>query len=322
MARTPGSGAKRIYIVITTLVIIIIGLQFVQQPVQNLPAKAPIEAPKEVTQILQRACYDCHSNQTNLRWYDKTAPASWLVSADIEKGRAHPNLSNWGTLSNDDQQGLVWEMVNMVLTQKMPLTAYSLVHPQSQLSQHEVAVLQQYARQLSPAKYHDTAVINEAGREFEKFRQKPVATNSEPVATNGVKYIPDYQNWQVISTTNRFDNHSIRVVYGNDIIVRAIKEGHTNPLPEGSTIVKAVWNSIEEKNGDIIPGSFVNIQMMTKDSHRFRDSKGWGFAKFNGTKLKPYGASPVFNTTCFNCHKIAGDNDYVFNLPLQNRDLN
>jgi hypothetical protein len=54
---------------------------------------------------------------------------------------------------------------------------------------------------------------------------------------------------------------------------------------------------------------------MTKDDARFPDSKGWGFGKFNGIGLQPYGHTAAFNTTCFNCHKIADKNDYVFNLP-------
>jgi hypothetical protein len=57
---------------------------------------------------------------------------------------------------------------------------------------------------------------------------------------------------------------------------------------------------------------------MTKNNAQFRESKGWGFAKFNGIQLKPYGHTPLFNSTCYNCHKIADNNDYIFNLPLQN----
>jgi hypothetical protein len=60
---------------------------------------------------------------------------------------------------------------------------------------------------------------------------------------------------------------------------------------------------------------------MIKDSKRFPDSKGWGFAKFNGIGLKPYGSTAAFNTTCFNCHKAASNNDYVFNLPLDRGNM-
>lgn len=312
---------KRVSLAIILFILFVTAMQFVGQPVQNPPVTAAIKAPDEVVKILRRACYNCHSNETQLSWYDKIAPVSWLVKADVSEARSRFNFSTWDTLSPADQQGRLWEMVNMVLTGKMPLPTYTAIHPEAKLSIGDIATLKKYVQDLSPAKYHDTAVIHEAGRELEQSMQKPSMATNSPVAANGIAYIPDYQNWQVISTTNRFDNHSIRVVYGNGIVVKAIKENQTHSLPEGSTIVKVVWNSIEEKNGDIIPGTLNSVQIMTKDSKRFADSKGWGFAKFNGIKLKPYGNTPLFNTTCFNCHKIASKNDFVFNLPLPNNEL-
>jgi hypothetical protein len=307
---------KKWGIAISALLLLVICLQFIEQPVQNAPTTHPIKAPAEVTKVLQRACYDCHSNQTKLSWYDKVAPVSWVINHDVTVARSRFNFSTWDTLSHADQQGRIWEMVNMVLTHKMPLSTYATIHPQSRLSDQEVSILKNYANSLNPTKYHDTAVIAERDREYNHFKARPNPASKGLAAANGVKYIPDYQNWQVISTTNRFDNHSIRVIYGNAITVKAIKENHINPFPNGATIVKVVWNSIEEKNGDINPGSLNSVQIMTKDDSKFPDSKGWGFAKFNGIKLKPYGETAAFNTTCFNCHKAASDNGYVFNIPL------
>lgn len=304
----------------TACVLLIAGAQFVGHPVENPPVTDPIKAPENVTSILRRACYDCHSNETNLSWIDKIAPASWLVAADVKEARSRFNFSTWDTLSGADQQGRMWEVLNMILTNKMPLRSYAALHPSAKISQEEIAVLKNYVEGLSPANYHDTAVVNEAEREFDNFSKLSDANTTRPVAANGVAYIPDFQNWQVVSTTNRFDNHSIRVVYGNAIAVKAIRENNIRPFPNGSTIVKAVWNSIESERGDITPGSLNSVQIMTKDNARFPDSKGWGFAKFNGISLKPYGATRAFNTTCFNCHKIASENDYLFNLPLESKE--
>ncbi|HJT73826.1 MAG TPA: heme-binding domain-containing protein [Chitinophaga sp.] len=308
---------KKAKITIAVLLLLVIAIQFVQRPVSNTAAANPIKAPAEVTDILRRACYDCHSNETRLSWYDRMAPASWLVARHVNEGRSRFNFSTWDTLSKADQNALLWEMLNMVVSRKMPLADYSALHPGSKLTQRDVETLKKYVTDLSPATYHDTVEIKRAQDQADRSRQ----TAGQPVAANGVRYIPDYQNWQVISTTNRFDNHSIRILYANDICAKAIRENRINPLPEGSTIVKVVWNSIEEENGDIKPGSLNNIQIMTKDNKRFPDSKGWGFAKFNGTELKPYGKTATFNQTCFNCHKIAQATDYAFSLPLQNKDL-
>lgn len=300
-------------------VIVFAAMQLVTPPVKNAPVTNPIKAPADVVAILQRACYDCHSNETNLSWYDKIAPASWLVNADVKEARSRFNFSTWDTLSATDQQGRVWEMVNMVLTHKMPLSTYAALHPKAKLSTADIAVLKNYAEELSPANYHDTALVNATERALDVFSNGVTNDKKQPVAANGIAYMPDFQNWQVISTTNRFDNHSIRVVYANAKAAKAVRENNVQAFPEGSTIVKAVWNSIENENGDIKPGTLNSIQVMTKDTRRFTQSKGWGFAKFNGTGLKPYGTTAAFNTTCFNCHKIADATDYLFNIPLENK---
>ena len=302
-------------------VVVFTGIQFIQPTLSNPNTTHPIQAPEEVKKILERSCYDCHSNETKLGWLNRVAPVSWLVSKDIQTARSRFNFSTWDTLSKADQQSLVWEMVNMIQDGKMPLPSYAATHPSSRLSPKEIDVLKNYARSLSPPLFHDSAIIEKADAEYGRFMEKSSTLEKLPETINGIKYIKDFRNWQVIGTTNRFDNHSIRVLYGNEIAVAAIRRNRIKPWPEGSTIVKVVWNSIEEENGDILPGSLNSVQIMTKDNARFPDTEGWGFAKFNGVNLKPYGQTILFNTTCFNCHKAASENGYVFNIPLMNKDL-
>ncbi|GGH63102.1 hypothetical protein HNQ91_002600 [Filimonas zeae] len=292
------------------------------QPVRNPPVTHPMQAPPEVTAVLRRACYDCHSNETRLNWLDKMAPASLLVAKDVNTARSRFNFSTWDTLSLADQQGKMWEMVNMVLNGKMPLPTYTALHPEARLTEQDIAILKKYAQDISPATLHDTTIIQQAAKELNQYRSHATPVAGKIVAANGVPFFADFQNWQVISTTNRFDNNrSIRVVYGNETAVKAIRANKINPFPEGSTIVKAVWNIVEEGNGDIIPGSFANVQIMTKDDKRFPETNGWGYAKFNGTELKPYGKTAAFAISCHNCHKAAEENGYVFNIPLPNREL-
>ena len=152
----------------------LIGAQFVQQPISNQPVSHPIQAPAEVSSILRRACYDCHSNESRLSWHDRIAPVSWLVAADIKTARSRFNLSTWDTLSKADQQGRLWEMVNMVVSGKMPLAAYAAIHPESKLSAKDVEVLKAYANSLSPTKYADTAIVSEANKELDHFKQNAI----------------------------------------------------------------------------------------------------------------------------------------------------
>ena len=46
--------------------------------------------------LTQRACFDCHSNETQWPLYSRIAPISWLVTLDVVRGRRQLNFSTWG----------------------------------------------------------------------------------------------------------------------------------------------------------------------------------------------------------------------------------
>ena len=72
---------------VTVLVILLVSgivLQFFRPALDNPPVTAEWSAPPEVKTIFRRACYDCHSNQTRLAWFDQPVPAYWLV--DLKAG--------------------------------------------------------------------------------------------------------------------------------------------------------------------------------------------------------------------------------------------
>ena len=342
----------KVIIGIAVLLLVFLVLQCWNPRIDQPSVTGRLQAPPEVAAILDRACADCHSNVNRLHWYDKIAPASWLVNADIRKARSRYNLSTWDSLKPADAQGELWEMVNMIINGKMPLGIYTAIHRNARVTPQEVEVLKAYLTSLDHFKQGDTASIAAAEREFVEYAvgmgdsaasvaagpaasglagtrsaagrfaagmgagtAAPRRSHAGLAAADGVHYIDDFSDWQVISTTNRFDNHSIRIVFGNALVVKAIRDGRVRSFPDGSAIVKAVWNSIEDENGHIRPGTVNSIQLMVKDEKRFPETEGWGFAKFNGIKLMPYGTNAAFNTTCFNCHKMASDFGYVFNIP-------
>lgn len=321
----------KVIIGIAVLLLVFLALQFWNPRIDQPPVTGRLQAPPEVAAILNRACADCHSNVNRLHWYDKIAPASWLVNGDIREARSRYNLSTWDSLKPADQQGELWEMVNMIINGKMPLGIYTAIHRNARVSPREIEVLKAYLASLDRYKPGDTALVAAGDREFAEYvlrmggdsAGKPGATglaagrrsHAGLAAADGVHYIDGFSDWQVISTTNRFDNHSIRIVFGNALVVKAIRDGRVRSFPDGSVIVKAVWNSIEDGDGHVSPGTVNSIQLMVKDEKRFPETEGWGFAKFNGVALMPYGATAAFNTTCFNCHKMASDFGYVFNIP-------
>ena len=138
-----------------------------------------------------------------------------------------------------------------------------------------------------------------------------------PAAPSGIRIPAGYKDWRVISPSHRDDNNTIRVVLGNDIAVHAAREGKTNPWPEGSILAKLVWKNRKHPDWEMatIPADFVHAEFMIKNSTAYDSTGGWGFARWTGLELKPYGKDALFVQQCFDCHTPVKDNDYVFTYP-------
>ena len=99
------------------------------------------DAPPAVVALLQRACYECHSNETIWPWYTKVAPFSWLAVHDVEEGREHVNFSEWSSYSIEDQEHIREEVWEEVEEGEMPLWFYKPLHPEAELSPDEMELL-------------------------------------------------------------------------------------------------------------------------------------------------------------------------------------
>lgn len=82
--------------------------------------------------LAKRACFDCHSNETEWPAYASIAPASWLVQHDVDEGRAVLNLSEWQR-PQEEAAGAPEEL----LEGEMPPAAYRLMHGHARLSAPE-----------------------------------------------------------------------------------------------------------------------------------------------------------------------------------------
>ncbi len=86
--------------------------------------------------LAQRACFDCHSNETVWPWYSHIAPVSWLVQRDVNEGRENMNFSNWGDYSVRTDK-----VIRQIQEGKMPPRFYLPLHPEARLSAEEQAAL-------------------------------------------------------------------------------------------------------------------------------------------------------------------------------------
>jgi len=128
---------------IIALVILVAGMQLIPVKRTNPGVVSDFDGPAAVKAILQRSCYECHSNETRWPWYSYVAPVSWLVAHDVKEGREHLNFSNWAPL-----KAIIYihqEIYAEVSEGKMPLKAYLLAHPDAAVSPEELAILKDWA---------------------------------------------------------------------------------------------------------------------------------------------------------------------------------
>lgn len=313
---------KKLWVVYIIVIIGFIGLQFLQSSIPNPAVTGDFNAPSEVKNILKRACYDCHSNETDLKWFDKIAPASWLVTSDVKKAREALNFSNWDSLTEKQQIGTLYTAVNFIMLKEMPLKQYTLLHPDAKVTRSELQILEEYIAALTPVTSSDSAAFIKSLVNYEDLRRSNSKTSSRKVlpAPNGINYIQGYQNWQAISTTDRFDNGTMRIIYANEIAVDAINKNNISPWPDGAIFAKVLWKQLIDKEGNVTPGDYIHSEFMIKDAKKYKNTDGWGWARWVGSDLKPYGKSAAFVAECMDCHQPMKDNDFVFTMPLQHKN--
>jgi hypothetical protein len=142
-------------------------------------------------------------------------------------------------------------------------------------------------------------------------------------APNGIAFseFKGYDQWQDVSVSTTATG--IKAILGNPAMIEAYKEGvpaNGKPFPDGSAIVKIEWNKAPNPVSPYsvdVPASLKSVSFIEKDSKRFPDTSGWGYAQFlydPSTKtFKPYGTDSSFGkNVCYKCHTTAAARDYIF----------
>lgn len=296
---------KKTIIILLTLLVIFGAAQLVRPNFTNPPVTQDVTVPDSIKAVLRKGCYDCHSNETTLKWFDKITPANFMVADHIKDARKALNFSHWDSLQPPAQKSMLFWALNDVRNGEMPLSSYLLVHSGAKLTEADVNLLQNYLLSISPRRPSDTVAV-----------QQPRHTGPVAPEFNGLAYIPGFENWKAISTTDRFDNGTMRVIYGNNVAVKAIEEQHINPWPDGTAFGKVAWATQTDSTGNISQGQFIQVEFMVKDSKKYADTKGWGWGRWRGGALKPYGKDAGFVNECTSCHRPVSKNDCVYTYPL------
>jgi len=133
-----------------------------------------------------------------------------------------------------------------------------------------------------------------------------------------------YEDWVVVSSTHT-PNDRLKVMVANPTMIKAYRAGipgNGRPFPDGSKIVKLQWKIKKERDATFdanVPDTFAEVFLMQKDSKRFPDSGGWGYAVFNYDPATDRFTPTADPTSCgHTCHVAVKAKNYVFH-PYQTR---
>jgi mono/diheme cytochrome c family protein len=103
-------------------------------------ASAAWDSPR-TEQLARRACFDCHSNETNWPWYASIAPLSWRIQTHVDQGRETLNFSAFDPAGEKVREA-AGEAAETVSKGEMPPADYVLMHPEARLSAAERRALE------------------------------------------------------------------------------------------------------------------------------------------------------------------------------------
>jgi hypothetical protein len=290
-------------------------LQCVRPGIPARPATAEIQVPTQIHLILEKDCYSCHSDQPRLAWFDEIQPGYWLVRKDILTAREHLDFSTLGGKPAAAQKGTLYEAENMIQLGAMPLPRFIALHPEARVSSEDLDALKAYLAPWAPLAPPSAAT---AGSQVPALSAGTPSIRLESVSAewNGVAFDPSFESWMPLSFTDRGDNNTFRCILGNDIAIQAAESGHISPWPDGSRFAKIAWQQNLDSDGLVYPGKFVQVELMVKDAKGYASTDGWGWGRWRGLDLKPYGADARFVNECTGCHQPLKGNDYVYTPPI------
>lgn len=142
---------KKILIV---LLILLVAIQFIRPERNQSNAQSAnditshYEVPANVQLVLQKACYDCHSNNTTYPWYANIQPVGLWLQNHINEGKEHLNFSEFASYNKKKQAHKLEEVVETVEKDEMPLSSYTKIHHGAKLSKEDKDVLLTWSKSL------------------------------------------------------------------------------------------------------------------------------------------------------------------------------
>ena len=105
-----------------------------------------MDVPDDVKTILERSCFDCHSNHTNHMWYENIQPIGMWIGNHIEEGKDELNFSEFSSYKPKRKAHKMEEIFEMLEEDEMPLPSYLWIHGEAKLNPTEKELLVNWAK--------------------------------------------------------------------------------------------------------------------------------------------------------------------------------
>jgi len=133
--------------------LVLIAIQFIR-PARNISSQIlatditkTVKVTDSVQAVLKKACYDCHSNNTNYPWYSNIQPVGWFLANHVSGGKRRLNFSEFGSYPQRRQSSKLNDIANEVQDGGMPLSSYTLIHKETRLTANEKSLVIKWAQQ-------------------------------------------------------------------------------------------------------------------------------------------------------------------------------
>ena len=140
--------------ILTGVAVALIGIQFIRPPRNESAGPFPGDihevhaVPAPVSDVLKRHCYDCHSNNTSYPWYTNVQPVGLWMAWHVREGKEHVNFSEFAANKPKRAAHMMEETYEMVEAREMPLPSYTIIHRDAKLSDEQIKLVADWARDL------------------------------------------------------------------------------------------------------------------------------------------------------------------------------
>jgi hypothetical protein len=105
------------------------------------------EVSPEVKSILEKSCYDCHSDHTDYPWYTNIQPVGWWMNHHVNEGKREVNFSQFNSYRIKRKMRKFHEIAEQLEEDEMPLNSYLWIHRDAKLDDAEKKLIMDWANE-------------------------------------------------------------------------------------------------------------------------------------------------------------------------------